>query len=189
MLKKLEEVLHRLPSMFSKTEIWQSLVINKRKPTTYRVFTTLDCGSRVCLHRFLPCDTHEAFYHPHPWPAAFLLLRGAYQMKLGYAVHGSQDLKPVDVSELLLTTGSRYEIVDPDTWHSVAPLCETYTIMVNDAPWDADHVSDGVRTTKGKDLDSLSTEELEQSLNMFSYLLTTYQLQFQHLVKGPCDGL
>ncbi len=110
-------------------------------------------------------------------------------MKLGYAMEGGRDLKPVDVSELLLTTGSRYEIVDPNTWHSVAPLCETYTIMVNDAPWDIDHVSDGIRTTKGKDLDSLSPEELQESLQMFGYLLTTYELQFQHLVKGLCDGL
>lgn len=189
MLEKLEKAIHLLPSMLSKTEIWKSLVINRRKPTTYRVFTQLEDSTRVCLHRFLPCDTHEAFYHPHPWPGAFLVLRGAYQMRLGYATGGTTDLKPVDVSQMLLTTGSRYEIVDPDVWHSVAPVCETYTIMVNDAPWDADHVSEGVRTTANKDLGVLPEHELVHALNMFSYLLMTYQLGFQHSVKGPCDGL
>jgi len=54
---------------------WGSLVINRRKPHTYRVFRQFG-EYRVCLHRFESCSEEEAFPHPHPWPGAFLLLKG-----------------------------------------------------------------------------------------------------------------
>ena len=85
MLTILEESLNMLPDILRDRAAWDSLIVNRRKPYTYRVFTTLPTGLRLCLHKFDPCHTHEAFTHPHPWPGAFIILEGKYKMMSGYS--------------------------------------------------------------------------------------------------------
>ena len=83
---------------------WESIVINKRKPHTYRAFIQHG-DSRICLHRFEPCDSEDSFAHPHPWPSAMLILFGTYDM----AVSRTQDLRsgdPSPVIDLTLSAGS-----------------------------------------------------------------------------------
>lgn len=145
---------------------WESLVINRRKPWTYRVFRKYG-NFRVCLHAFDPCENSEAFAHPHPWPGAFLMLKGAYIHSLGASV----DLKskPDFFERAIITPYSMYEIINPRTWHSVQPLERTYTIMVNGEPWGNPHKD--VKTTKGKDLDKMSPEDLIIHLGEFKDLL------------------
>lgn len=171
MLDKLNESLAILPEILSNRSAWSSLIINRRKPATYRVFTTLPSGLRLCLHKFEPCDTHEAFAHPHPWPGAFAVLQGKYKMKYGYSCLGREDKEPADVSTVILSAGSAYEIVNPLTWHSVIPLETTYTVMVNDKPWDADYAHVEIRTTKGKDLDTMPEPDLLDHLELFKRLV------------------
>ena len=172
MLEKLEESLNLLPNLLNKREVWDSLIVNRRKPFTYRVFTKLPNGLRCCLHKFDECDTHEAFSHPHPWAGAFIVLKGAYQMKVGYSK--DRFSQPEDVITTVMREYSSYEITNPLTWHSVIPLETTYTIMVNDSPWDADYAHTDVKTTKGKDLDKMPEDELINHLNIFKALVTGY---------------
>lgn len=169
MLDKLYKALDDLPNLLKDISNWDSLIVNRRKPHTYRVFTNLADGSRICLHKFNPCDRHEAFLHPHPWPGAFILLSGAYDMEVGYSPDRTS--KPTKVIDLFLTKGSVYEIVSPLTWHSVTPVEVTYTVMVNDPPWPADVAHTDVRTTKGKDLDKMPEEELKEHLALFDRML------------------
>ena len=172
MLVKLQEALTTLPEILRDRAAWDSLIVNRRKPYTYRVFTTLPNGLRCCLHKFDPCHTHEAFAHPHPWPGAFIVLQGQYKMAVGYSCNGREDHDPKNVLTLILSKHSAYEIIDPLTWHSVVPLEPTYTIMVNDTPWDTETVAHkDVRTTKGKDLDKMPEEELKKHLELFQYLI------------------
>lgn len=169
MLNKLEEALKAVPSLLNDKNRWDSLVINRRKPFTYRVFTQWD-DLRICLHKFDTCDTHEAFSHPHPWPSAFAILDGSYKMQVGFSK--DRESKPEDVMTVVMSTGSRYEIINPLTWHSVIPLKTTYTIMVNGEPWDTEHVAHkDIRTTKGKDLEKMPENELEQHLKYFHFLV------------------
>ena len=147
---------------------WDSLIINRRKPHTYRIFTWLN-NDRICLHMFNVCDKHEAFSHPHPWPAVFKILKGAYRMSLGRSPDRKSD--PVPISELIMTTGSYYSIEDPLVWHSVIPLHVTYTVMLNESPWDTTIAHTKVRTTKGKDLDKIDENELKAFLAVFKGLL------------------
>lgn len=170
MLKKLEEALKLLPELLDDPDKWDSLVINRRKPWTYRVFTFLPDGTRLCLHKFHECDVEEAFLHPHPWKAAFVILRGSYNMTLGRTQTRTQSL-PDPVAKIVLTKGCRYEILEPMTWHNVIPTEETYTVMVNDTPWDSEYAHRSVRTTRGKDLDKMPREELIQHLAKFKELL------------------
>lgn len=148
---------------------WDSVVVNRRKPHTYRVFTQIG-ENRICLHRFDVCDLHESFDHPHPWPGAFVIIKGSYRMRLGRST--DRESPPITASDLILTAGSSYEITDPLTWHSVTPLEITYTIMLNGPAWTPEVAHKDVRTTKGKDLDKMPDKELLSHLQLFGYLLS-----------------
>lgn len=173
MLAKLFEVLPLVSELVTDPARWDSLVVNRRKPHTYRVFTTLDSGLRVCLHRFNPCDTHEAFVHPHPWPGAFLILDGRYDMQLSRS-GDRRDVSPTVVTNLVMAAGSAYEITDPLVWHAVVPQMVTHTIMVNGPAWPADVAHESVRRTAGKDLEKLPADELLAHLGTFRGLLERY---------------
>lgn len=169
MLKILEKALQDLPYLmtFQKTE-WESLVINRRKPYTYRAF--IKTGDyRICLHRFESCDEHEAFPHPHAWPMACKILKGSYNMQFG--VSEDRTSKPKTLGQLVFNAGSSYEMTDPMTWHTVVPNEECYTVMVNAPPWPKTDSHEEIRTTKGKDLEKMTTEELEAHFAMFRSLL------------------
>jgi hypothetical protein len=164
MLELLNDALCALPALLDQPSIWGSIVINRRKPFTYRAFTTWK-AHRLCLHRFEACDEEEALLHPHPWPGAFGIVRGKYLMGVGF----SEDrlLSPKQVLRVVLGPGSRYEIVTPLTWHSVVPLEECYTVMINGKAW-AEHESHThVRRTQGKGLLPMSAEQLADMLEVF----------------------
>lgn len=168
MLEKLDAAVHILPMLLNDESRWDSLVINRRKPFTYRMFTKVQ-SHRVCLHKFDACNTDESFYHPHPWSGAFIVLSGAYRMKIGRSKGRASE--PVDVAEFIMRAGSAYEISDPLTWHSVTPLTTTYTVMINGEPWEKNVAHKSVRTTKGKDLEKMSPEEVRTQLEIFKLLL------------------
>lgn len=170
MLDKLKQGLEELRGgLLADRSKWDSLIVNRRKPWTYRVYAQLSNGMRVCLHRFEVCHTHEAFPHPRPWPGAFAILEGSYKMQIGYSADRTSDMK--DVMTVVLTAGSQYEITNPLAWHAVIPLETTYTVMVNDTPWGPDVAHKEVRTTKGKDLDKMPEEDLIAHLAKFQSLL------------------
>lgn len=145
---------------------WDSLCINRRKPYTLRMFRQFG-QYRVCLHRFDYCEEQDSFLHPHPWPAAFLILEGSYLQELGYSPDLTSD--PISISRQYMRTGSVYEITDRHVWHKITPQCQTYTIMVNGLPWENPHSQ--VRTTKGKDLEKMEKWQIEEELEVFEYLI------------------
>ncbi len=155
---------------------WDSLIINRRKPYTYRMFTDTPMG-RLCLHKFDPCDSDEAFSHPHPWPGAFIVLKGAYRMIVGLSPDRLS--KPVDVIETIVHAGSSYLIDNPMTWHSIQPLTTTYTVMLNGLPWPIDYAHTEIRTTKGKDLDKIPDAQKVKHLKTFRDLLYRFQRNYR----------
>lgn len=163
-------------SALYKDSSWDSLIINRRKPTTYRIFQQFG-PLRVCLHCFHPCDTDEAFKHPHPWPGAFHVLKGGYDMDL-YLSKDREDIEPIKITSMYLTGGSEYEITNPLLWHSVAPATMTYTIMVNDKPWEPCFQHVNVRTTAGKDLKAISPNQLTIYLKRFRKLISASGLLY-----------
>lgn len=172
MLNVLENIIPKvLQNLNDENSIneWDSLVINRKKPWTYRIFTHMD-GYRVCLHCFKKCEPSEALAHPHPWPGAFLILHGSYVHTIG----ASPDLEsePTFFYREILRSYSMYEIVNQKVWHSVQPLEETYTIMVNGDPWNLPHSK--VRTTHDKGLISMEPDELKSYLEKFKILLKNY---------------
>lgn len=152
---------------------WQSIVINKRRPHTYRAF--LNRGeSRICLHRFEPCKPADSFAHPHPWLSSMLVLAGEYDMVVGR----TSDLvsaDPADVIQLTLSSGSIYSMEDRHTWHQVIPKTRCYSLMVNGPRWENAHRR--APTTSGKGLESMSERALLEHLEICAKLLTAWLTQ------------
>lgn len=164
-LDKVKFAVSNFEFLFGLDNGWKSLIINRRKPFTYRVFQNFG-DMRVCLHKFDVCEEEESFFHPHPWPGAFFIVKGNYLMNVGRSDNLEDD--PHFVYRQIQAPGSSYEIIYPETWHSVTPLGGTvYTLMVNGLPWDqqtnkfARKGHSKTRTTKGKDLDEMSPEDID----------------------------
>lgn len=183
MIEILQKLIPEVFDSINRGDHWDSLVINRRKPWTYRVFRQFG-DYRVCLHAFDECMQDEAFPHPHPWPGAFLMLRGSYMHNIGF----STDLQsqPIFHFKEIVRPYSTYEITDRRTWHTVQPLERTYTVMVNGKPWDDAHAD--VRTTKGKDLDMMQPAELREHLMEFMVLLNRYMFAMPSLYQLTEDG-
>ena len=149
---------------------WKSIVINKRKPYTFRAFVEQG-DSRICLHRFEACDPEDSFAHPHPWPSSVLILSGSYDM----AVMRTEDLQssePSPVIDLTLSAGSIYHMNDRHTWHQVIPRSECYSLMVNGPRWENAHRF--APSTSGKGLQPMDTETLNRHLANCRELLAEY---------------
>jgi hypothetical protein len=185
MLELLDEVLAAVPALIDNPGEWGSLVINRRKPFTYRASTTWR-GYRVCLHRFEACDEEEALLHPHPWPGAFAVVRGSYLMGVGFSA--DRLAKPSQVLRTVMGPGSRYEIVTPLTWHSVVPREECYTVMVNGEAWPADVAHAEVRTTKGKGLEPMTAADLAAMFAVYRAALGGSRLEQSHPSLASTDG-
>lgn len=160
------------PKGFAHRSNFDSLVINRRKPHTYRAFCYPDIpelkGTRICLHRFEPCSEDEAFLHPHPWPSAMMILKGQYRMRVGCSPDMAS--KPVMVMDTVLSAGSVYVMEEPKGWHSVQPITTCWSIMVNGQPW-GDKAHEEAPTTKGKDLQKMTPDELNEHLMKFDAML------------------
>lgn len=153
---------------------WETLVINRREPHTYRAFIYPKelPGYRICLHRFDPCGESAAFLHPHPWPSAMKIFEGDYRMRIGASADLKKETKPVIVLDEILAGGSVYAMTEPLGWHSVQPLTTCWSLMVNGQPWGTDVAHAAAPTTKGKDLDKMTPVQLDAHMDKFNTLLS-----------------
>lgn len=149
---------------------WESIVINKRKPHTYRAFIMVD-DFRICLHRFEACTADDSFAHPHPWPSSMLVLSGTYDMQVGYS-DDLDDGKPDPVIEVTLNAGSMYHMHQRQTWHKVIPRTQCFSLMVNGPRWEKPHRR--APSTGGKGLEAMSNDLLMAHLASCKSLLEKY---------------
>ncbi len=172
----LAKAMEIVPKYLNDPKKWDSLVINRREPHTYRAFMYPEeiPGHRICLHRFDACGEDAAFLHPHPWPSAMNIFEGKYRMRIGASVDLSKETKPIIVLDEVLSAGSIYSMTNPLGWHSVQPLTTCWSLMVNGLPWGPDVAHGAAPTTKGKDLDKMADEMLDIHLNYFKRLFSDW---------------
>lgn len=159
---------------------WESLIINRRKPVTYRLWRMLPDGNRVCLHKFLPCHENEAFAHPHGWGAEFVVLEGRYVEDIWYG-NSPKCLTQQPVCSTVHARGSWHEIDNPWTWHKIVPQVQTFTVMVNGPAYDNSLPS--VKTTKGKDLLRMGDDDKKALLQTFDIMMGASQREKCTTVK------
>jgi len=127
MIGVLEEVEKELPDLLDRYD-WESLNVDYFPPKVWRVWRQHG-DFRICLHKIFPTDK-VVLYHPHKWPSAMRVLKGQYEMNLGYK--WDIELDPHHAGKLILAAGSAYEMNLPHQWHSVRPVnCEyALTLMI-----------------------------------------------------------
>lgn len=156
--------------MIDPTAQWQNLLINKREPSTLRIFLK-EGDYRYMIQRFEPCTEGEALGHPHGWPGAFMVLSGAYVHTVGYAK--SLTDRPHWHMRQVLQKGTIYEMVNPLCWHKVQPTVPTYSIGITGPNYGTPHKF--VRTTKGKNLPSVTKECQDEHLKyVYSLMIGMY---------------
>lgn len=164
MTVKLISAMELLPELLRKKNIWKSVYIDYNTPIVERMYTDIeDPDVRISLHKIHKCEDGEAFFHPHPWPSAMFLLSGLYKMDVGYG----KGIEEPEVSHTIyLNADSFYEMINPDAWHSVRPIRNSFTIMVSGKPWNRD-----MPKTPERRLPELTPERMEQMLVSFRTLL------------------
>ena len=84
MLSVLDDVLKSLPAMLDDPAAWDSLIVNRRKPTTYRVFRYLDRRNARQPAQVRPVRPTRGVSAPAPVARRIALLEGAYRMWVGF---------------------------------------------------------------------------------------------------------
>lgn len=139
------------------SEPWDSLLINRKHPFTYRLFFKFPIAGRVCLHKMLPGDTIP---HPHKYNVRVALLSGSYVHKLYYQE---------GIEEQVLNSGDQYEINDPNQFHSVHVESVSYSVMFNDRLFSQPNPA--CLSTSNKGLDRLTVEEYKSLKKEFLEIL------------------
>lgn len=135
MLKALFAAEQRLPQLLENLDDWHTLDVDYEPPRVERMWTTLQDGSRLYLHKIYPCK--KALFHPHPWPSAIKVLSGVYEMGVGTSATADD---PTESATILLTAGTSYEMIAPNGWHYVRPLAfSSLSLMLTGAPWAEKH--------------------------------------------------
>jgi len=110
---------------------WKTLDVLYEEPHVERVWTQLG-KERIYLHRIHPCK--RAFFHPHPWPSAVVLLTGQYRMDIGFG--SALGPPPPIAASLDLKAGSGYEMLLQNSWHNVKPYGgPSLSVMLSGQPW------------------------------------------------------
>lgn len=157
-LEKLIQVEQVLPRLLRNDSEWTTLDIDYLPPRVERLWREYN-NLRIYLHRIYPSLREEIHFHPHPWPCAVRLLKGSYEMGIGY---GERDKAPPLASTLLLAQGTCYEMIERNSWHYVCPQTEiTYSLMIAGKPWE------GLGAKSTLSLEPLPNESKQEILVFF----------------------
>lgn len=158
MLKLLEEYESLLPELLQNETNWNSLLVDYETPNVYRLWRQMDQHHRLMLHKIMPCD--KPYTHNHPWPSAVHILEGAYEMQVGIDYVTQYHCDPMLAATMILAPGTKYEMLDPNSWHYVKPLNEpSYSVMVIGKPWPQNKMH---KVQKPNPLSSMDKTELIQ---------------------------
>ncbi len=132
MIDVLTELEKQLPEWLEQPELWNTLMIDYRPPKVERLWRQVG-EYRLFLHCIYPCTKRQAFFHPHKWPSAVKILRGGYEMGVGF---GKGIKRPKVSHTIYFGPGSGYEMLHRDAWHYVRPVDgPSFSTMITGKPW------------------------------------------------------
>lgn len=174
-LKHVEEKL--IWDLLQDPSKWQSLDVDYHPPRVERVWIQLPNKQRLMLHAIHPCERHEALYHPHPWPSAMHIIKGKYEMGLGFK-HRTYFLghviseRHVEICKIEFEGDNYYEMCHKRGWHYVRPIDEVcYTVMLIGPPWNNEEEENLIKP-KGK------LEPLDEDYKI--RLIEQFKLYYSH---------
>ena len=130
MLDILNKAEKALPGLLEDEDGWTGLYADSETPHLRRLWRQWG-EHRLYLHCFEPCVSGDlGFLHPHPWKSVIRILKGHYEMDLGYGTDPAG--QPITLSHIILPPNSVYEMSHPHGFHSVRTGSheQTWTFMV-----------------------------------------------------------
>jgi hypothetical protein len=168
MLNKLIEIEKNILDYLSDENSWNSVYVDYHHPYVTRLWRQIG-QERIYLHKILPCETNQSLLHTHPWPSAMKVIKGRYEMGVGYSENASTST-PVIASTLILPKHSYYEMADINSWHYVRPLDDSpsYSLMITGKPWGrespkSDYVLGELRNYEKTDIFSVFFDEYKNN--------------------------
>ncbi len=153
------DVETRLPKLLESMDGWSARLLTNEKPHVERLFRE-DGDNRIYLHRIHKCDSDEALFHSHPWPAAMRVVQGWYKMHIGICT----EISFHNAATLIIGPGTIYEMNNVNAKHSVCPVTDTtLSLMVTGPIWSKSKVE----PKRNPDLDSVRAEKLLEDFRMY----------------------
>ena len=149
---------------------WDSLLIDKRDPITYRLFIVHE-GHRYCLHHMRSGKTKS---HPHKYNARVKILAGRYEHTIFVeekSAHLDESDRLREVYRETLHKDSSYCIEHPEIFHSVEikPFAYCYSLMIND--YDFKNPNPSCISTAGNNLGPIPEEKKQELIKEFKSFL------------------
>jgi hypothetical protein len=101
---ELTRLLPNVPAWLDACE-WGSLRIDRHLPVIHRIFLPLSDTRTLYIHRLFNTGDAPAYMHSHSWPFALRLLKGDYEMGMGYSKRREVTPDPVQIVNVHAGTG------------------------------------------------------------------------------------
>lgn len=160
MIVELQKLILSIPSLLKNPNEWESLLINKYPPIIHRVSYKLSTNRTLLLHKLFNTEKEHAFMHSHSWPFACKVIKGEYEMGVGFS--NNRNNPPKSVFTSFVKAGDVYEMLSPDIWHYTKPTENTecsYSILL---------IGERCRERKAENNSSLSDKQKNELLLWFS---------------------
>ncbi|MBN9542691.1 MAG: hypothetical protein J0G32_02705 [Alphaproteobacteria bacterium] len=159
MISLLKDIEKLLPLWLVDKSGWNSVYVDYHKPYVARLWKQYG-EYRFYLHKIFPCLKEESLFHPHPWSSAIKIVKGGYEMGVGYSE--SLSIAPDITTTFALSDNCYYEMLSDKEWHYVRPVNEpSYSIMVTGKPFVEN------QKPSNPELRKLNDQEIEDLLSMF----------------------
>jgi hypothetical protein len=131
MIEELSNLLPLIPTLLQNENAWDTLLIDKYAPVIHRAFLKLTDDRTLLLHKLFNTHHEHALMHSHSWPFACTVLRGEYEMGVGFSDDRSKP--PQSIFKSFIRQGDVYEMLSPDVWHYTKPTKQTefsYSVLL-----------------------------------------------------------
>lgn len=159
MINELNKYLKMLPELLEDEAQWDSLLIDKYPPVIYRLSLPVTDELTLVLHKLFPCPVDsDAYIHSHSWPFALKIIRGEYEMGVGFSTNRKEP--PPIIHKIIIGSGTVYEMSSSDIWHYTKPLSNepSYSVMLIGKRW---------RPREAQNIAPLSVEQRKEVFDFF----------------------
>lgn len=168
MILKLKEAESKLLQLLEQSNIWNTLDVDYFPPRVERLWTQIDTEHRLFIHIIHP-TTEPCLFHKHRWPAAFKMIKGQYEMGIAYSekeISSDEAYNLPEISKVILTEGSYYEMINTHSLHYVKPLGEpSISLMITGPLYPEASIR---KEVLNKELNQLSDERKLEILSIVS---------------------
>lgn len=128
---KLKDVIDNdIKGLLNSESCWDSLIIEAFPPVIHRLSYKIDENLTIFLHKLFNTNGQKALMHSHSWDFAIKVLKGGYEMGVGFS--NDRNIIPEANYVSYVKDGDIYSMTDEKIFHYTKPILNdvSYSIMV-----------------------------------------------------------